>query len=134
MFDTGFAMNRIVAAALLLLLTIGGPASADGLTTNDAVYSREQAKAGEQLYKDHCLLCHDKKYFRPVFAAWEGKTLGTMNLVMSTSMPQTNPGSLPLANYVDILAYMLSLNRYPAGQAPLPADNLVLDSITIAPR
>ncbi len=126
-------MNRIVAAALLVVLAIGRPASADGLTTNDAIYSKQQAKAGEQLYKDNCLLCHDKKYFRPVFVAWQGKTLGTMYTVMNTSMPQTNPGVLPLKDYVDILAYILSLNRYPAGSRPLSNDNNELDSITIAP-
>ena len=126
-------MNRIVPLAMLAVLAMAGGVSAEGLTTNDAVYSKEQAKVGEQLYEDHCLLCHDKKYFRPVFAAWEGKTLGTMNTVMNTSMPQTNPGVLPLKDYVDILAYMLSLNRYPAGSQPLSNDNNELDNITIAP-
>jgi hypothetical protein len=53
---------------------------------------------------------------------------------MSTAMPQTNPGSLPLKDYVDILAYMLSLNRYPAGDKALTNDNKELDNITIVPR
>jgi Cytochrome C oxidase, cbb3-type, subunit III len=117
-----------------MLLAVCRSAAADGLTTNDAVYSKEQAKIGESLYEANCLLCHDKKYFRPVFKAWEGKTLGTMNTVMSTAMPQTNPGSLPLKDYVDILAYMLSLNRYPAGDKALTNDNKELDNITIVPR
>jgi cytochrome c len=127
-----FAMKRIVPAAGLLLLC--QLLLADGLTTNDAIYSKEQAKVGEQLYKDHCLLCHDKKYFRPVFKTWEGKSLGMMNTVMNTSMPLSNPASLAMQDYVDILAYMLSLNRYPAGDQPLPNDNGVLDTISIAPR
>ncbi|MDH4048134.1 MAG: hypothetical protein OEW68_13925 [Gammaproteobacteria bacterium] len=127
-------MNRLVPATLVLALTVCRVGAADGLTTNDAVYSKDQAKIGEQLYKDHCMLCHDKKYFRPVFKVWEGKSLGTMNSVMNTSMPQTNPGSLPLKDYVAILAYMLSLNRYPAGDGPLPNDQEALDAIVIAPR
>jgi hypothetical protein len=53
---------------------------------------------------------------------------------MNTSMPQTNPGALPLRDYVDILAYMLSLNRYPAGDKPLSNDGNALDTITIVPR
>lgn len=130
---TGCAMNRIIHLAILAAVAVSIDVSADGLTTNDAVYSKEQAKIGEQLYKEHCLLCHDKKYFRPVFVTWQGKTLGTMYTVMNTSMPQTNPGVLPLKDYVDILAYMLSLNRYPAGSQPLSNDNNELDSITIAP-
>jgi cytochrome c len=107
---------------------------ADGVTTNDAIYSKAQAETGEQLYQDHCLLCHDKKYFRPVFKAWEGKSLGRLNIVMNTSMPLNNPASLAMQDYVDILAYMLSLNRYPAGDDPLPNDNDALETITIAPR
>jgi quinoprotein glucose dehydrogenase len=126
-------MNRCIAAAILALV-ICQSAAADGLTTNDGVYNKEQAKTGEELYAANCLLCHDKKYFRPVFKAWEGKTLGMMNSVMNTSMPQTNPGSLPLKDYVDILAYMLSLNRYPAGDAKLSDENGALDNIVIAPR
>ena len=117
-----------------LLLGVCCPLFADGLTTNDAVYSKAQAEAGEKLYQDHCLLCHDKRYFRPVFKTWEGKSLGTMNTVMNTSMPLNNPASLALQDYVDILAYMLSLNRYPAGDEPLPNDNDALEAITIAPR
>jgi quinoprotein glucose dehydrogenase len=127
-------VKSFVTATGILVLVICRTVAADVLTTNDAVYSKDQAKIGEELYANHCLLCHDKKYFRPVFKAWEGKTLGTLNTVMNTSMPQSNPGSLPLKDYVDILAYMLSLNRYPAGDGPLTNDNNRLDSITIAPR
>lgn len=125
-------MTRMLPTLLLLAASL--PAFADGRTTNDAVYSKAQAEAGEKLYQDHCLLCHDKRYFRPVFKTWEGKSLGMMNTVMNTSMPLNNPASLALQDYVDILAYMLSLNRYPAGDEPLPNDNDALEAITIAPR
>ena len=37
----------------------------ENTTTNDRIYSKEQAKSGEELYKTNCLICHDKKYFRP---------------------------------------------------------------------
>lgn len=129
---TEIAMTRMLPTLLLLAASL--PAFADGRTTNDAVYSKAQAEAGEKLYQDHCLLCHDKRYFRPVFKTWEGKSLGMMNTVMNTSMPLNNPASLALQDYVDILAYMLSLNRYPAGDEPLPNDNDALEAITIAPR
>ncbi len=109
-------------------------AAADPRTTNDAVYSKDQAKVGEQLYKDNCLMCHDKKYFRPVFKAWDGQSLGIMFTVMNASMPESNPGSLPLQNYVDILAYILSLNRYQAGDTALSNEDGALNEITIAQR
>ena len=53
---------------------------------------------------------------------------------MSASMPESNPGSLPDAQYLDILAYILSLSRYPAGDAALHNDGDALGEITIANR
>ena len=126
--------STLIPIAILLLLAVAGNAAAEPRTTNDAVYSKEQAKIGEQLYKQHCLMCHDKKYFRPVFNAWEGQSLGIMYTVMSASMPESNPGALALQEYVDILAYILSLNRYTAGDTALSNENGALNEITIAQR
>jgi hypothetical protein len=53
---------------------------------------------------------------------------------MSASMPESNPGALPLDDYVDILAYILSLNRYAAGDGALSNENGALNEITIAQR
>jgi len=106
----------------------------ESLTTNDKIYSREQAKTGEELYRTNCLTCHDKKYFRPVFKTWTGQSLGTFFLVMNASMPQGNPGSLHIEEYTDILAYMLSLSRYSAGESKLSSSTEFLNSITIEDR
>ena len=127
-------MSLIRITIALLGLIIVAATSADPRTTNDAVYYKAQAKVGEQLYKDHCLICHDKKYFRPIFKTWDGQSLGVLNTVMSASMPESNPGALPQQDYVDILAYVLSLNRYPAGDANLSDENGALNEITIAQR
>jgi len=127
-------MSMLRLTSTIIGLTIAAAASADPRTTNDAVYSKAQAKVGEQLYKDQCLICHDKKYFRPVFKAWDGQSLGVFNTVMSASMPESNPGALPQKDYVDILAYILSLNRYPAGDGDLSDKNGELSEITIAQR
>ena len=106
----------------------------ESLTTNDKIYSKEQAKTGEELYRTNCLTCHDKKYFRPVFKTWKGQSLGTFFLVMNASMPQGNPGSLHIEEYTDILAYMLSLSRYSAGESKLSSSTEFLNSITIEDR
>lgn len=107
---------------------------ADPRTVNDAVYSKAQAKVGEKLYAGHCLLCHDKKYFRPVLKRWEGQSLSILFTVMSTSMPESNPGFLTEKEYVDILAYILSLSRYTPGEAELDYQNGALNEITVAAR
>ena len=109
-------------------------ASADPRTVNDAVYSKAQAKVGEKLYADQCILCHDKKYFRPVLKRWEGQPLSILFTVMSTSMPESNPGFLTEKEYVDILAYILSLSRYAPGDTELDYRNSALNEITVAAR
>jgi mono/diheme cytochrome c family protein len=119
---------------LLLLLAAGAVAMANPRTVNDGVYTRDQAKTGEALYASHCLLCHDKKYFRPVLQRWEGQSLATMFTVMSTSMPENNPGFLSEQEYVDILAYILSLSRYAPGDAELQYENGALDAVTVEAR
>lgn len=105
-----------------------------GKTINDGIYTEAQAEAGEALYEQHCLTCHDKKYFRPVLKTWSGQPLGILYTMMSASMPQSNPGSLPRKEYLDILAYILSLNRYPAGDSELTYEDDALDEITIVSR
>ena len=125
-----FVRSIFFVAGFLVCVT----ASADPRTVNDAVYSKAQAKVGEQLYTDHCLLCHDKKYFRPVLKRWEGQTLSILFTVMSTSMPESNPGFLTEKEYVDILAYILSLSRYAPGDAELDYQNGALNEVTVAAR
>lgn len=105
-----------------------------GKTINDGIYTEAQAETGEALYEQHCLTCHDKKYFRPVLKTWSGQPLGILYTMMSASMPQSNPGSLPRKDYVDILAYILALNRYPAGGSELTYEDGALDDIKIVSR
>jgi len=132
-------MTRSLLRSAVAVMAALGPlaaaqSNADQLTINDGIYTEEQAEAGEELYAEHCLTCHDKKYFRPVLKAREGQPLGVLYTVMSASMPETNPGALPRADYVDILAYILSLSRYPAGDTELDYRDGVLDEIVISGR
>ena len=124
--------TRIVIAVLTGVLAAG--AQAEQRTLNDRIFTEAQAESGESLYEEHCLTCHDKKYFRPVLKRWDGQSLGIFYSVMISSMPQSNPGSLPLEEYADILAYILSLSRYPEGDTELPAEPEALEQIMIAGR
>jgi len=120
--------------ALLLAFSVTSLAIADETTIADGVYTDAQAETGAALYEQHCLICHDKKYFRPVLKRWEGQPLGMMYLIMSSSMPESNPASLRQEEYVDILAYVLSLSRYPSGDTALDYKDGALDKITVVPR
>lgn len=127
-------MKKRTIAAIALSLGLVSAAAADPRTINDQVYSEAQAEDGEALYENHCLTCHNKKYFRPVLKRWDGQPLSTFFTVMSASMPESNPGSLPDKEYLDILAYILSLSRYPAGEENLHNGDGGLSEITIANR
>jgi len=120
----------IAAAAWLA----GLPAAADPRTVNDGVYTEAQADTGEVLYSQHCLLCHDKKYFRPVLKRWEGQPISVLYTVMSTSMPESNPGFLSQEEYVDILAYILSLSRYAPGDTELDYRDGALNDLIVEAR
>lgn len=129
-------MNRSRKYCLLpLLLALwAGNGVADPRTVNDGVYTEDQADVGETLYAQHCLLCHDKKYFRPVLKRWEGQPIGILYTVMSTSMPESNPGFLTEKEYVDILAYILSLSRYAPGDTELDYKDGALNELMVAAR
>src|SRR6185503_10730784 len=44
---------------------------------------------------------------------------------------EDNPGSLERQQYIDVVAYIFSLNAYPAGENDLPADDDGLKKIKI---
>lgn len=130
--------QAVLLTALVAVLGVGAEAArADdgvamaGRSTADGVYTEAQAESGEALFEQHCLVCHDKKYFRPVLKRWSGQPVATFYDVMTGSMPESNPGGLMDHEYVDILAYIFSRSRFPAGDADLEAGGDVLAGITI---
>jgi len=97
----------------------------------DGVYTDEQAKRGAPLYSQYCASCHGPDLtggeMAPALVAgdftseWNGLTLGDLFERMRTSMPQNDPGGLSRQQNADILAYMLSSNKFPAGTTELGA-------------
>lgn len=116
-------------AALLLACCLGSAQAGD---LNDAVYAEEQARSGRKLYEKHCIQCHERQYFGRVLGGWRGERLSELFLLMSGIMPEGAPGSLSEREYLDILAYMLSLNGFPAGEKALVAEEL--GGIRILPK
>ena len=127
-------MLSVIRFTLLFAFFVTPFAVAEETSIADGVYTEEQAESGAAIYETHCLICHDKKYFRPVLKRWEGQSISMMYLIMSTSMPESNPASLRREEYIDILVYILSLSRYPAGDTPLKYEDGALDKIMVAPR
>ena len=105
-------------------------------------YTQAQARAGAQVYSDSCSVCHGSKLQGGAAPALKGASFGeslkatfpqTSKLyqVISTLMPVNNPGSLSKEQYTDVLAFILSENRYPAGSTALDPSHL--DQVALLP-
>ena len=94
----------------------GGPK-----TVWDGTYTDAQAARGEARYRASCSGCHDEGPRRgeAFMRDWSGSDLGGLVTRMKTSMPPGAPGSLSDADYLDIAAYMLRVNDFPAGRDEL---------------
>jgi mono/diheme cytochrome c family protein len=106
------------------------------------LYSAAQAKRGADLYQSQqCGLCHgaDLGGVGPspplsgdfFLSSYTDKSILVLFDKTQKGMPQSNPGSLTPAQTSDLLAYILSMNKYPAGEEELPADREKLKAIEI---
>ena len=97
------------------------------------VFSTKQAERGEGVYQTSCQSCHAKsEYTGEKFkAAWVSKSAFDVFNQIRTEMPEDNPGSLERQQYIDVVAYIFSLNAYPAGANDLPGDDDGLKKIKI---
>jgi hypothetical protein len=64
---------------------------------------------------------------------WTDRSLGELFILIQEEMPQDAPGTLSLKETTNLLAYILSGNRLPAGVAPLSDDVEHLRQIPFAP-
>jgi S-disulfanyl-L-cysteine oxidoreductase SoxD len=131
--------TRVLSILLVVSVVVSvAGMSAQQRTTWDGVFTTEQARRGEALYKTHCGSCHGDilagiesapQLVGDTFnATWDGVPLNELFERMRMTMPQTKPGSLSRAQNADILAYILDVAKFPAGSAVLDAQ--VLDGIT----
>jgi mono/diheme cytochrome c family protein len=97
------------------------------------VFSTKQAERGEGVYKTSCQSCHAKsEYTGDKFkVAWVSKSAFDVFNQIRTEMPEDNPGSLERQQYIDVVAYIFSLNAYPSGANDLPEDDDGLKKIKI---
>jgi S-disulfanyl-L-cysteine oxidoreductase SoxD len=129
---------RFIAFGLVCLVIV---AQERMRTVWDGVYSREQAERGHVEYDRRCADCHGDELEgdiveHPALAGgsfrdkWNGENLGALFERIHRDMPQRKPGSLSRETTVDLIAYILSANDYPAGR-DLPRDTPSLAEIRI---
>ena len=119
---------RAFGLGLLLAAATAVPASAQATrTTMDGVYTNEQADQGAKTYEAICAKCHatGASLTGPGFLnKWSDQSLYRLWEYLSTRMPYGAPGTLTPEEYLGMLAWILRQNGYPAGETPLPSENL----------
>ena len=105
----------------------------------DGVYTQEQAKRGEEAYREGCARCHGADLMsgdavRPLagtefLSTWNAKTLGDLFDRIRTTMPADKPGTLNRQQISDIVAYILSTNKFPAGKTEVEPQSDLLKQI-----
>ena len=132
-------------AAILVLAAIASPlcllrAQAPAVRSVwDGVYTEDQAKRGEPMYRKECAACHGDtltggESAPPLtggafLANWNGLTMGDLFDRIRKTMPQSAPGRLTRQQDADILAFMLSVNKFPAGKLELYRQSEMLKEI-----
>ena len=101
-------------------------------TVNDGVYTTAQAGRGLKIYSASCGICHDTGRFSDdkFFTDWSGKPLQQLFDLISTTMPEDNPGGLKPQEYEDVIAYLLSVNKFAPGSGELKSGD-AMRTITI---
>jgi mono/diheme cytochrome c family protein len=113
-------------------------------TTQDGVYTDDQAKRGKAQYSQNCANCHMDDLSGSGEApglvgdaftqSWDGQTVDDLFEVTYTTMPPDKPGSLSPDATLDVVAYLLQSNQFPAGKDELKNDPGALKNILIATK
>ncbi|MBI4475028.1 MAG: cytochrome c [Acidobacteria bacterium] len=127
----------ILAAAGAFQLALA--AERESQSTWDGVYTEEQAKRGGEFYGKSCANCHGGELegadMTPgltgsMFTSnWDGLTLGDLFERIRITMPADQPGSMPRQEIADVIAYILTINKFPAGKTELPREVTALKQI-----
>lgn len=133
-------MRRRVATALVVVLTswaavIGTAAASHGRaaqkTTNDGIYSAAQADKAKADYDRLCARCHafaiaDRKTPNDAvlggeafITKWTGRPVSELVSVIAMTMPNDGSAVVEEPQALDLTAYILQRNGYPAGATPL---------------
>src|SRR5919109_2471777 len=140
---------HFAAVVLVPLATLAGlraTVHAQPPTTSvwDGVYTEEQARRGAPLYAENCASCHGPELMGgemapplatgDFLAGWDGLTVGELFERIRISMPQNAPGSLSGQQNSDILSFMFSANKFPAGTSELSSQAMALKDIKFEAR
>jgi mono/diheme cytochrome c family protein len=104
-------------------------------------FTEQQSQRGGVVYEKECASCHGSDLggmeeapalAGPGFLAnWVSQSVGALTEQTRKSMPKDNVNTLTRQQYIDVVAYMLHSNGYPAGSTELPYTLDVLNQMKI---
>jgi quinoprotein glucose dehydrogenase len=132
--------RRLLWVAGLTLLAVSGAFAQDKKSVWTGVYDAKQAVRGAELYTRACAACHGQdlegiEQAPPLVGGtfaqrWDGSALKKL-IERIEEMPPDDPNKrLSDQQNVDVLAFLLSANKVPAGTVALDADRNGLAQIT----
>jgi S-disulfanyl-L-cysteine oxidoreductase SoxD len=135
------SMRPTSASLILLAATASAAIAQETKTATDGVYTEAQANRGNDLYQNNCATCHGgalqgEEENPPLsgnhfFSRFGGLPVSALYSFINTQMPLGQAGALGAQGNADVTAYILQINKFPAGQNELPTDLSTLKTITI---
>jgi len=113
-------------------------------TTEQGVYTDDQATQGKDVYSQNCATCHlddlsGSGQALPLagdsfLQSWEGQTVDDLFEVIHDTMPQDKPGTLTPDQAVEVVSYLLKFNKFPSGTTALKSDPVAMKDILITTK
>lgn len=110
----------------------------------DGVFTEAQATRGREAYVKSCTNCHNLDLAGSVrgpslkgdrfMATWQNGSVANLFRKIRDFMPATYPDSVAEDVKIDIIAYLLKENSFPAGRAELKLDEKDLEEIQIVKK
>lgn len=140
---------KILVSACAVLVGVGAflaPVSAGSMqaaSLADGVYTAEQAARGKAIYEERCSTCHVQDLsgggdgMAPSLAGrffnktWEGRTVAEL-YAGTMMMPPGEEKTISDQDRIDVIAFVLEFNKFPAGKMPLEADMAKLEPLKLS--
>jgi mono/diheme cytochrome c family protein len=147
-------VRKVLAAVAIFAAASGGAALLDAqrgqadplMRIWTGVYAPTQAERGKAAFSGSCASCHSSDLAGgsgPQLAGlkfmtkWELESLNHLFRQIKDTMPRNSPGTLEDNTVLDLMAFILQSNGFPAAsttRSGLPTDEETLDGIVLVPK
>jgi cytochrome c len=107
----------------------------------DGIYTAAQATHGGDIYKAKCALCHGSSMEGigqapglsgdDFWSTYDDKPIQFLYDKIQKAMPADKPGSLSRTDAADVVAFLMSSSKYPAGATELPSEDDKLKALQL---